>query len=73
MKGEFNDSEALRSILVVFTTIPPLALILFFGAAPYIGFRIRQDEALGIVEQVLPLFTGYLGAIVGFYFGKKAA
>ena len=72
MKDEPNEPGALRAILVIFATIPPLALILFFGAAPYIGLRIGQDEALGMVELVLPLFTGYLGAIVGFYFGKKA-
>jgi len=72
MKDDANAPDALRAILVIFATIPPLALILFFGAAPYIGLRIGQDEALEMVELVLPLFTGYLGTIVGFYFGKKS-
>jgi hypothetical protein len=46
-------------------------LIIFFGTAPYIGIRIGETESVGIVQLLMPLFTGYLGLILGFYFGTK--
>jgi hypothetical protein len=29
------------------------------------------EKGRGIVELVLPVFSGYVGLIVGFYFGTK--
>jgi len=61
----------MRAVLVVYTTVQSLALILFFGTAPFMSFKIKSEESLGVVELVLPLFTGYIGLIVGYYYGTK--
>lgn len=63
--------KTIRAFLAIYATGQALALILFFGMAPYFKMHIKSDEALGIVELLLPLFSGYVGLIVGFYFGTK--
>jgi hypothetical protein len=64
--------DVMRIILAGYTTIQALALILFFGVAPFMrNPAIKPEESTGIVELLLPLFTGYIGTIVGFYFGLK--
>jgi hypothetical protein len=67
-----NKDETMRSILTVYTTSQALLLILFFGIAPYTLHKMRPDESMGVVELVLPLLTGYIGTILGYYFGSKA-
>jgi hypothetical protein len=62
----------MRIVLTGYTTIQALGLILFFGVAPFVhNSTIKPEESTGIVELLLPLFTGYIGTIVGFYFGLK--
>ena len=63
--------EVLRRILVVYTTAFSLFLIVFFGVAPYVNLPLRPEESIGVVQLVLPLFTGYIGLILGYYFGTK--
>ena len=62
----------MRSILTVYMTSQALLLILFFGIAPFAKLKIKPDESMGVVELVLPLLTGYVGTILGYYFGLKA-
>jgi hypothetical protein len=73
-----SQDDSIRSVMTIYVTVQGLLLILFFGAAPFIFFhaptnrlRISQDQAVGIVELILPIFTGYIGMILGFYFGTR--
>ena len=61
----------IRSVVTVYTTVQALLLILFFGSAPFVHLKIRPDQSMGVVELVLPLLTGYVGLMLGFYFGTK--
>lgn len=70
-KHSHSTDNFVRSVLVVYTTSFALALILFFGAAPYMNLTITSDESMGIVELVLPLLTGYIGLMLGFYYGTQ--
>jgi hypothetical protein len=63
--------DKVRSLLVMYTTIQAFALIVFFGIAPFVHFHIASDEALGVIEVVLPILTGYIGLMLGFYYGGK--
>jgi hypothetical protein len=65
--------DKVRSLLTVYTTVQALLLILFFGVAPFAHFKISSDESMGVVELILPIFTGYIGMMLGFYFGTKDA
>lgn len=75
MKGNVKRRDAkddlIRGVLVVYTTLFSLGLILFFGAAPYLGLQINPNESLGVVELVLPLLTGYIGLMLGYYYGTQ--
>jgi hypothetical protein len=70
-KKRFRSDDVMRVVLTIYTTVFAFLLILFFGIAPFIGFRIAATEALGIIEVLLPVFTGYIGLIAGYYFGNK--
>lgn len=72
-RSTVKKDEWVRTLLTVYTTAQALLLILFFGTAPFVRLRIKQDEALGVVELVLPLLTGYVGMILGYYFGHRDA
>jgi hypothetical protein len=63
--------DTMRALLTVYTTMQALLLILFFGVAPFAHFKISSDESMGVVELILPIFTGYIGMMLGFYFGSK--
>ena len=65
--------DKVRSLLTVYTTVQALLLILFFGVAPFARFKISSDDSMGVVELILPIFTGYIGMMLGFYFGTKDA
>ena len=67
-----NKDETMRSVLTVYTTSLALILILFFGVAPFVRLKIKPDESMGVVELVLPILTGYIGTILGYYFGSRA-
>jgi hypothetical protein len=64
--------ETIRSVLTIYTTVQALGLVLFFGIAPFIRLKIRPEESMGVVELVLPLLTGYVGIILGYYFGTRS-
>jgi hypothetical protein len=66
-----QQEESVRSVLTIYTTIQGLLLIFFFGAAPFLGLKISQEQSVGVVELLLPVFTGYIGMMLGFYFGTK--
>ena len=68
-----NKDEKMRSVLTVYTTTLALCLIIFFGVAPFVRLKIKPDESMGVVELVLPLLTGYIGMILGYYFGSKGS
>jgi hypothetical protein len=63
--------DKIRALLTVYTTTQALLLVLFFGIAPWAHFRISSDESMGVVELILPILTGYIGMMLGFYFGRK--
>jgi hypothetical protein len=60
----------MRLVLALYVTLFPLLLILSFGFAADRGL-IDKDNSHEVVEMLLPVFSGYLGLIVGYYFGKK--
>jgi hypothetical protein len=66
-----DRSNQIRAVLTIYTTVQALLLILFFGVAPFAHLKISSDESMGIVELILPVLTGYVGMMLGFYFGKK--
>jgi hypothetical protein len=68
---ELRREESVRSLLTVYATIQGLLLICFFGAAPFIGLKVSQEQSIGVVELILPVFAGYVGMMLGFYFGTK--
>jgi len=70
-KHDTVEDERIRAFLTVYTTIQALLLIVFFGSAPYLKLKISPDESMGVVELLLPLLTGYIGLMLGFYFGTQ--
>ena len=70
-KSKSTNDNAVRGFVTVYITVQALALIVFFGCAPFINMKISSDESMGIVQLILPLFTGYIGLILGFYFGSQ--
>ena len=73
IKQQSTREEWVRAVLVVYTTLFSLGLILFFGMAPYLSIEINPDESLGVVELVLPLLTGYIGLMLGYYYGTQGS
>jgi len=61
----------MRQFLTIYITLQSLGLILFFGIAPFLEFKITPEEASGVVQILLPIFTGYIGTIVGWYFAEE--
>ena len=66
-----KSDQLIKVVLVLYTTLTAFLLIVFFATAPFVGLKITPSEGIGVVEVVLPLFTGYLGLILGHYFGTK--
>lgn len=70
-----RGNSRIRVFLTVYTTLQAFALILVFGIGPHLSSgpmtRMDPEKGRGIVELVLPVFSGYVGLIVGFYFGTK--
>jgi hypothetical protein len=71
IQTEVQKEDSVRAVLTVYTTLQGLLLILFFGAAPSIGLKMNQEQGVGVVELILPVFAGYIGMMLGFYFGTK--
>ena len=72
-KNDLQQDENMRVVLTVYVTVQGLLLIFFFGTAPFVGFHIGPEQAVGVVELILPVFTGYVGMILGYYFGSKGS
>jgi hypothetical protein len=70
-KRNHAEDDRIRVFVTIYTTIQALLLILFFGSAPFLNLKIATDESMGIVELILPLLTGSLGLVLGFYFGTQ--
>jgi len=66
-----REMDLMRAILVGYVTIQSFLLLIFFVVAPYLIGGLRSSESWSIIQILLPLFTGYLGQIVGFYFGMQ--
>jgi len=66
-----KKDDFVRAVLVIYCTLLSFGIILFFGTAPYLSLKITSDEAMGIVELVLPLFTGYIGLMLGYYYATQ--
>ena len=71
IKTDAQKDDLIRSVLTIYTTVQGLVLIFFFGAVPFMGCKMSQEQAVGVVELILPVFTGYIGMMLGFYFGTK--
>jgi len=61
----------MRKTLAIYVTLQAFALLVFFVLAPYFAHHIEPSESWSVIEILLPLFTGYIGQIVGFYFGIR--
>jgi len=70
-KRETREDNKIRVFVTIYTTVQALFLVLFFGAAPFINLKISSEEAMGTVELILPLLTGSVGLILGYYFGTQ--
>jgi hypothetical protein len=66
-----NKDDLMRAIVTIYTTGQALFLILFFGAAPFLGLKMKPEESINVVELLLPIMTGYIGMMLGYYFGSK--
>lgn len=69
-----DPNRFMRAFLAVATTVQTLVFIVVFGMGPWlpgITHRMQSSDAKAIVELVLPVLSGYVGLIVGFYFGTK--
>lgn len=66
-----QEIDLMRPVLVGYVTGQSFLLLVFFVISPYLIGGLRVAEAWSIIQILLPLFTGYLGQIVGFYFGMQ--
>jgi hypothetical protein len=57
-----------RRWLIISSLIITAALLIFFIIAPTSGYPIRYDQAIRLLEIVLPVFLGYLGSAARFIF-----
>jgi hypothetical protein len=74
MRDKSNQADpdnSMRTFLTVYTTLQALFFVIFFGCAPFLHLRLRQNEAMDIVQLLMPILTGYLGLMLGFYFGSE--
>jgi hypothetical protein len=62
----------MRAVIVAYIIVQSFGIILFFGTAPFLHSpSLKPDESKQIVDLLLPVFSGQLGCILGFYFGSK--
>lgn len=52
-----------RRWLLIASFVLTLVVFLLFALAPAIGLPVTWDQALRLMEIVLPVFTGYVGSI----------
>ncbi len=64
------DSNTARIWLVYASLIIILSQFLFFILAPPLGYPLTYDQSFRLLEIVLPVFLGYLGAATHFLFAK---
>ena len=66
-----NFNEA-RKWLVLYTLAITGAHFIFFLLAPALGYPLEQSESMRMLEIVLPVFLGYLGAATQFLFRSRS-
>jgi hypothetical protein len=67
-----NKEAVMRFVIVTCACLQSLAFVLFFGLAPSFSAPvIKPGESRGILELLLPFFSGQIGSIVGYYFGSR--
>lgn len=62
------DIEVARTWIVMATLAITGANFLFFFTAPTLGFPLTFEQAVRLLEIVLPVFFGYLGSATHFLF-----
>lgn len=62
------SQEQARIWIILASLAITCALMLFFFVAPTVGYPLESKQALQLLELVLPLFLGYLGAASHFLF-----
>lgn len=60
-----------RNWLVLASLVACGATFVFLLIAPAIGFPLLWADALRVLELVIPVFAGYLGAAAQYVFSKK--
>jgi hypothetical protein len=58
-----------RTWLIRATLSVTAADLVFFLLAPRMGYPLPPDEAPRLLQIIVPVFTGYLGAAIHFLFG----
>lgn len=61
-----------RSSLIVASLCLAGAAFIFFMVAPVLGYPLRFSQAMTLLQIVLPVLLGYLGAASQFVFQKNA-
>jgi len=62
-----------RRWLVIASLSSTVAVFLFFILAPALGYPLIYEDALEIVQIVVPVFMGYLGTAAQFVFAQNNA
>jgi hypothetical protein len=62
--------EEERRWLIVASLGSTLAVFLFFVLAPAAGYPLTYEDALGVVQIIVPVFMGYLGTAAQYVFAK---
>jgi hypothetical protein len=63
--------EKARAWLIVSSLLITGVTVLFLFVAPVLGYPLRQEQALRIVQIVMPVFVGYLGSAAHFVFRER--
>jgi hypothetical protein len=61
--------QARRWLIITSLTLAAMAFC-FFMLAPVLGYPLRYSQAQGVLQIVLPVFLGYLGAATQFVFQR---
>jgi hypothetical protein len=62
-----------RKWLIVASLAMTVVAFCFFMVAPVLGYPLRYSQAQTVLQIVLPVFLGYLGAATQFVFQKSPA
>lgn len=67
-----EDSTARRLLIYASLAISALVFV-FFMLAPPLGYPLTYEQAVRILEIVLPIFFGYIGSASAFIFSPEKA